>query len=757
MNNIYALAKRGHYAVLCPIFLCLCFFSISLKTVAQTDTEFWFAVPEIAQSAPANQYDPYDRPIVLRITGGSQAGTVTISAPANPGFVPKVIALAANDVVTVDLTSEIVNLETTPSNTALNTGLLISSTAPISAYYEILANGFNGLPLNPEIYGLKGRSALGTSFLTPFQNVYDNSVTYQPVALSSFDIVATDNNTKVTITPSQAIEGHPAGVTFSIVLNKGQTYSAKASSPSRAAHLGGSKVTSDKCIAITMKDDQLYSGGEYSSSCVDQIGDQLIPISNLNNQYVIIRTRMTLPIPEKVFVLATEDNTQVSSNNVPLGTLNKGQTLLVSITANATEITASKNIYVLQLGGTGCELGSAVLPGLNWNGKPLGETQFGFVRTTEELLPINVLAPTANIGSFLVNGSATVIKATDFLPLPNVPGWSYARLMLSLADFPKGIEGVVRNTAGVFQIGILNGGQTTGASYGYFSNFKDNGCAPVVESPCTFGQGATYYGGFESAINFSATTGGSDLYNGLPRNGSYQVVKSVSDLSGGGYLNITPHSGNWFLASHTSNDASERVWYSKVEGLTPGATYSFCAAVTLLKNLGSGAKYLLGVYANGVEIGEGRVTFDWTNICGTFTAPANGKVELSIRDPKKGLFFVAIDDICLSRATTLRTSAPTIAQAKDAKVLLENSIDLSELNVKVLENPTRGNFQLRVSSNSTERIRIRMIDAFGRQVNVIDNLQSNSTIDIGNQLKTGTYFAEVTQGEARKIVKLIKM
>jgi hypothetical protein len=1006
MNNFYALIKRGRCAVLSSIFFCLFFLSMSLKTTAQTDTEFWFAVPDIAQSAPQNQYDPYDRPIVLRITGGAVAGTVTISVPANPAFIPKVIALLANDVVTVDLTPDINKLETAPNDQILNTGLRISSTAPISAYYEILANGFNGLPLNPEIYGLKGRSALGTSFLTPFQNVYDNSVTYQPVALSSFDIVATENNTIVNITPSNKIEGHVAGLMYSIVLNKGQTYSAKAQSPSKQNHLGGSKITANKCIAVTMKDDELYSGGEYNSSCVDQIGDQLIPISNLNNQYVIVRTRMTQPIPEKVFVLASEDNTQISVNNVPVATINTGETFLVNITADATLVTSSKNVYVLQLGGTGCELGSAVLPGLNWNGNPLGETQFGFVRTTEELFPINVLAPTANIGGFLVNGSATVIKATDFLPVPNLSGWSYARLMLSLADFPKGIEGVVRNTTGVFQIGILNGGQTTGASYGYFSNFKDNGCVPVstpvltvtktnikcfgssdgsitltvaggtspytytlggpvpigipkvgtfagpsttitglpagvysvalvdangtaapsgsatiqtfvtqltatvssqnvkcaggstgsititpaggtpnytitgtgivapgvtviggssatfnnlaantynytitdangcsipksvtitqpnpltaaatatatcgsikivptggtpnykisgtgivgqvdlpaagltvtgltgaysytitdansctyaltgtisnpcpVGSPCNFGSPTAYFGGFEAAVNFSATTAGSDLYNGLPRNGSYQVVKKVADLGGGGYLNITPHSGNWFLASHTSNNPSERVWYSNVTGLTPGGKYSFCAAVTLLKNLGNGAVYLLGVYSNGVQIGEGRVTFDWTNICGTFTAPANGKVELSIRDPKKGLFFVALDDICLSKAT-LRTSAPAIT-AKDTKLLPVNGMDeVSELTVKVLENPTRGIFQLRVSSNSTEKIRIRLIDASGRQVNLVNDVQSNSTIGIGNRLKTGTYFAEVIQGEARKIVKLIKM
>jgi hypothetical protein len=158
-----------------------------------------------------------------------------------------------------------------------------------------------------------------------------------------------------------------------------------------------------------------------------------------------------------------------------------------------------------------------------------------------------------------------------------------------------------------------------------------------------------YYGGFEAgSASISATTAGSDLYNWLPRNGSYQVVRNINELGGGGYLNIQPHNGNYFLATHTSNRESDRIWYAKVN-VTPGQTYSFSTYVTLLKNLGLGTRYILGLYVNGVQIATGRVTFDWTQITGTYTVPAGvTSIELSIRDPKKGLFFAAIDDICFT-------------------------------------------------------------------------------------------------------------
>ncbi|GEO10026.1 hypothetical protein SAE01_25220 [Segetibacter aerophilus] len=198
---------------------------------------------------------------------------------------------------------------------------------------------------------------------------------------------------------------------------------------------------------------------------------------------------------------------------------------------------------------------------------------------------------------------------------------------------------------GAVTVAVAAGTSNLTVDAGFFIKTNtDTGCVGNILT-----NASGHYGGFESGgSSISSTTAASDLYNGLPRNGSYQVVKSVNDLSGGGYLDIHPRTGNYFLAAHTSNDETDRVWYTKIS-VVPGATYNFCTYVTLLKNLGDGANYVLGLYANGTSIGTGRVTFDWTQICGTFKVPAGvTTLELSIRDPKKGLFFVAIDDICIT-------------------------------------------------------------------------------------------------------------
>ena len=179
----------------------------------QLDTLFWFVAPEVAQSHG-------DRPIVLRFATLNSPSTITISQPANPAFPVQVINLGINAAQTLDLTPWIDMTENKPSNTTLNYGFRIHSTAPIMAYYEVVTS----CNCNPDIFTLKGRNALGTSFIITAQTFLSNA----NYARSGFDIVATQNNTSITILPANDIVGHAAGVPFVIILNKGQTYSAEA-------------------------------------------------------------------------------------------------------------------------------------------------------------------------------------------------------------------------------------------------------------------------------------------------------------------------------------------------------------------------------------------------------------------------------------------------------------------------------------------------------------------------------------------------
>src|SRR5690606_36168281 len=128
--------------------------------VAQTGTEFWMAPPDVTYY----HNTPGDQPIFLNVTSGNAPATVTVSQPANAGFNgghPIVLKLAANSAVRYDLTALKTQLETRPTNSVRNTGLLIQSTSSITAYYEVSNTN------NPDIMALKGANGLGTEFYIP--------------------------------------------------------------------------------------------------------------------------------------------------------------------------------------------------------------------------------------------------------------------------------------------------------------------------------------------------------------------------------------------------------------------------------------------------------------------------------------------------------------------------------------------------------------------------------------------------------------
>lgn len=77
--------------------------------------------------------------------------------------------------------------------------------------------------------------------------------------------------------------------------------------------------------------------------------------------------------------------------------------------------------------------------------------------------------------------------------------------------------------------------------------------------------------------------------------------------------------------------------------------------------------------------------------------------------------------------------------------------------VEVMGNPSATFFTLKLQSQRSQSIQLRVIDAMGRVVDSRANNQSNSTVQIGHSYAPGTYFVELMQGADRKIVQLMKI
>lgn len=429
------------------IFLLLHFFASS-----QTDTLFWFVAPEVTSGHG-------DEPIFIRISSQNQAGDIVISQPANPNFPVQNLNIAANQTITVDLTPWKNIVENKPANQILNYGLKVESTVEIDVYYEVNVTN------NPDIFTLKGRNALGTEFFVAGQTFWDSG-DYNPVATSTFDIIAIEDNTVITITPSNAIVGGAAGTPFTIVLNEGQTYSGVAISPSGPLNVTGTKISSDKPIAVTYSDDSNRS--DSYGGCRDLQGDQLVPIPLLGTEYIVIRG--FLGGPDRAFVTAVENGTQIFINGdaAPVATINEGQTHMVVINDPSTFVETSVPAYVYHTTGFGCEVGGAILPPIECT----GSNQVSFTRATTENFGLLLITQDGFQDDFLMNGNAGIINGGDFNAVPGTDGeWVYARIQYGTNVVPANQPTLVNNTEGLFHLAIINGGESSGCRYGFFSDF----------------------------------------------------------------------------------------------------------------------------------------------------------------------------------------------------------------------------------------------------------------------------------------------
>jgi hypothetical protein len=82
----------------------------------------------------------------------------------------------------------------------------------------------------------------------------------------------------------------------------------------------------------------------------------------------------------------------------------------------------------------------------------------------------------------------------------------------------------------------------------------------------------------------------------------------------------------------------------------------------------------------------------------------------------------------------------------------------SDLKVVVKPNPSSNYFDLQiVSTDNKTPVTIRIVDMYGRVISGGNQRVSiNSTLRVGDSWVNGTYIAEISQGDKRKVIKLIK-
>lgn len=406
---------------------------------AQVDTEFWFAAPDLSSAH-------FESCVKLRFITFDKGTTVTVTQPANTAFTPKVISIGANSFGTLELGTYLSQIETKTGsgNSIQKTGLLIKSDADISVYYANTCD-------NSEIYALKGRNALGTNFIVPTQYEYANSSGYQ--GGNSVEIVAAEDATSVTITPSQASVGHAKGVPFTITLNKGESFALRASGMSGADHLCNTIIKSDKPVAVNYTDDSVAGPG------VDMVGDQLVPVELAGINYLAVKGGGNV---EKAYIFPTVDNTSVYAKGIKVATMNAGDKYMHVLADTVTHITSDKPIIVLQITSKGTELGAALLPAIDCT----GSREIAYKPASSADPIVTLVTKTENIGNFKVNGTSYLLPPSVFRPVAGYPGWSYTVKTLGAVEILR-----IKNSTGYFHMGVFDN-ISNSCGFGYFSNYN---------------------------------------------------------------------------------------------------------------------------------------------------------------------------------------------------------------------------------------------------------------------------------------------
>lgn len=553
------------------LLLSLSFTIGSFESKGQIDSVFWFAAPWVTPSHAGNT------PLVLRISTFNVPTTVRVYQPA--GTYDSTFVVPPNSLNSHFLTSIVNTLESKPANNVLNYGIKIEADTLVTIVYEVVSSGNN-----PETYSLKGQNAVGTEFVCPFQTTWING-NYTPIQPKQmFSIVATEDNTTVWITPKAAIVGHPANVTYSITLMKGQVYTAENVTQATnlaGNNLAGSIVVSDKPIAITISDDSVTNSG---GGCRDLMGDQIVPADVVGTNYIVNRGNMFANSQEGIFIVATENFTSVSVTT-SLGTfnqlLNQGDTYKYVLTSTEplAYVDADKPVYVLQASGFGCEVGAALLPPVNC----AGSNQVSFTRTNSQTFILNVLCPTSAINNFLLNGSSTLVPGSAFTVVPGTSGyWSGAQITFNTTNIPAGSSNLLSNTSDFFGLGVINGGAGTGCFYHYMSAFNrkvyvDAGSDTILcnGDPFVILNGDVK-GGTTTGV-WTVLNGAGSFVNATDLTSSY--VPSLSDYTQGTLTFVLASTGNCdpvrdtmivsFIQSPVANAGTDNSYCKNNVGMVP--------------------------------------------------------------------------------------------------------------------------------------------------------------------------------------------
>jgi hypothetical protein len=409
-------------------------------------TEFWIGFPSNISQAGARE---------LYITAAvTSEVTVNIVSPA----FNTTVTVAAGSLTTINLPNAV---DISSNGVIENKGIHITSDNPVTVY------GMNSQQASTDAYLALPVNALGTNYYV-MGYTRDHSFTLW----SQMTIVATQDNTHVTIIPTATGGGFAAGVPGQVTLNTGQVFQLRSNA--FGSDYTGSSVIADKPVSVFGGNDCTNISGNLRAC--DHLVQQMIPIEGWGQSF------LTVPLATRlagdVFrIMAQQNGTSVNINGSLVATLDAGQfyeTILGSTTYN--HITASNPILVGQYSRSSDADGVTSDPFFTL--LPSAEQFINnyIVSAGTANIPnnfLNITSPNANTGSVLVNG--VVVSPMLWTP---ITGTNF-----SGAQVP--VTNGIHNVSSILPVGLMVYGFGSFDSYGYLGGQAFGAVATVASISIT--------------------------------------------------------------------------------------------------------------------------------------------------------------------------------------------------------------------------------------------------------------------------------
>lgn len=386
--------------------------------------------------------------------------------------------------------------------------------------------------------------------------------TYDPLFGSQFAVYASQNNTIVTITPNNDLNGHVASTPFDITLNRGEIYYGESATTGPNGSLAGTIINATRPIGM-VNGNRCTNIPNTITAC-----DHIYEVAQPVQSWGLTASAANLPNrPSGTIyrIVASEDNTSVEINGIFQGSINRGEFIETPQLVGNLNFSADKAIFVTQymtgVSSSGAILGDPAMGNMTPSEQYLSDYTFSTVGGSQFVQNfVTIIAANSDVGSLLLDG--VPVPAEDFTAFDDIPFSS------AIVELSQGTH----TTSSLTPHGITVEGYNSADSYIYpggalfgFINSQGDPFPPVCSVTMN---GDMANGSVSDNSNDEDTNNNGQLDPGEDSNNN-----GVLDADTGVFFVNTVSSINVSVsvAPFAAGDGSVNVNASRIDGSQPGS------------------------------------------------------------------------------------------------------------------------------------------------------------------------------------------